>query len=143
VVDALGWTGPIQVEFMWTPDDEFALIEVNGRYWGSTPLAVASGVDIPAVHYALLTGATPRPSTGYRDDVVQQRLLYGDLKWLDEQLADGNRWALVPFAAALVSADQVFVSVDDPGPTIAAVRQAASLAGEGIAGAVRDRLTRS
>jgi len=65
VVDALGWTGPIQVEFMWTPDDEFALIEVNGRYWGSTPLAVASGVDIPAVHYALLTGATRvrRPAT--------------------------------------------------------------------------------
>ena len=143
VVDALGWTGPIQVEFMWTPDDEFALIEVNGRYWGSTPLAIASGVDIPAVHYALLTGASPRPSTGYRDDVVQQRLLYGDLKWLDEQLADGNRWALVPFAAALVRADQVFVSVDDPGPTLTAVRQAASLAGEGIADAVRDRLAGS
>ena len=140
VIEALGWTGPIQVEFMWTPDDEFALIEVNGRYWGSTPLAVASGVDIPAVHYALLTGATPRPSPGYREDVVQQRLLYGDLKWLDEQLDEGNRWALVPFASALIRADQVFVSLDDPEPTVAAVRQALELAGSGLADAIRERV---
>ena len=101
---------------------------MNGRYWGSTPLAVASGVDIPAVHYALLTGNTPRPQTGYRDDVVQQRLLYGDLKWFHEQLADGNAWAVVPFVAALIRAEQVFVSTDDPGPTLAAVRQALPLA---------------
>lgn len=140
VVDTLGWTGPIQVEFMWTPDDEFVLIEVNGRYWGSTPLAVASGVDIPAVHYALLTGATPYTPTGYRDDVVQQRLLYGDLKWLDEQLENGEFRALAPFVAALITADQVFVDFDDPGPTLASVRQAAALAGEGLIDAARERI---
>jgi len=140
VVAELGWTGPIQVEFMWTPDDEFVLIEVNGRYWGSTPLAVASGVDIPAVHYAQLTGATPQPPTGYRDDVVHQRLFYGDLKWLGEKLADGNYWALVPFTAALICADQVFFSAEDPGPTIATVRQAAALGTAGLADAVRARV---
>lgn len=132
VVAALEWTGPIQVEFMRTLDDDFALIEVNGRYWGSTPLAVASGVDIPAVHYAQLTGNAPRPTAGYRDDVVQQRLLYGDLKWLHEQLRDGNIWAVVPFAAALYHAEQVFVSTDDPGPTLASIRQALTLAGDGL-----------
>ena len=141
VVDALGWTGPVQVEFMWTPDDEFSLIEVNGRYWGSTPLAVASGVDVPAVHFAQLTGATPEPPSGYRDDVVQQRLLYGDLKWLDEMLGEGNYWAVVPFAASLLGDDQVFFSADDPGPTIAAVRQAVALGAEGLVDAVRDRLS--
>jgi predicted ATP-grasp superfamily ATP-dependent carboligase len=143
VVDTLGWTGPIQVEFMWTPDDEFVLIEVNGRYWGSTPLAVASGVDIPAVHYALLTGATPHTPTGYRDDVVQQRLFYGDLKWLDEQLENGEVRALAPFVAALIRADQVFVDFTDPGPTLASIRQAAALAGEGIIDAARARIVGS
>lgn len=32
-VSALDWTGPIQAEFTWTPDDELVLVEVNGRYW--------------------------------------------------------------------------------------------------------------
>lgn len=128
VVAALEWTGPIQVEFMRTPADEYRLIEVNGRYWGSTPLAIASGVDIPAIHYAVLLGQEPRTPETYRDDVVQQRLLYGDLKWLHEQLEAGNRWAVVPFVEALVTADQVFVSVDDPGPTLQAVLQAGELA---------------
>ncbi|MFC3476449.1 carboxylate--amine ligase [Halobacterium litoreum] len=137
VVAALDWTGPIQVEFMWTPDDEFYLVEVNGRYWGSTPLAVASGVDIPWLHYSLLTGERPEIPETYRDDVVQQRLLYGDLKWLGEQLEDGNVAAVGPFLRALWTDDQVFVRPDDPMTTVAALRQAAELG----AGAVRDAVT--
>lgn len=129
VVDALDWTGPVQVEFMRTPDDEFYLIEVNGRYWGSTPLAVASGVDVPWLHYSLLADDPIEVPDKYRDDVVQQRLLYGDLKWLGEQLGDGNVGAVRQFLAALVDADQVFVSRDDPGATVAALRQAIRLVG--------------
>ena len=62
VLDALDWTGPVQVEFMRTPDDEYYLIEVNGRYWGSLPLAVASGVDVPWLHLCQLTATRLGPS---------------------------------------------------------------------------------
>lgn len=75
-----------------------------------------------------LTGATPDHPDAYRDDVVQQRLLYGDLKWLAEQLETGNPTALVRFVRSLLLDDQVFVRPDDPATTLAALRQAGSLA---------------
>lgn len=127
VLDALEWTGPAQVEFMWTPDGEFYLVEVNGRYWGSTPLAVASGVDVPWLHYCQLDGYSPSMPETYRTDVVQQRLMYGDLKWLHEQLGDGNVLAVGPFLVALVRNEQVFFSASDPLPTVVSLAQAAGL----------------
>lgn len=142
VVAELGWTGPIQVEFMWTPDDEFYLVEVNGRYWGSLPLAVASGVDVPWLHFALLAGVTPRLPCLYREDVVQQRLLYGDLKWLAEQLVDGNTRAVASFVHSLATADQVFVRPDDPMTTVGALRQAAELGLDALREELRASLER-
>jgi predicted ATP-grasp superfamily ATP-dependent carboligase len=41
------WTGLAMVEFKVGPQGA-RLMEVNGRVWGSLPLAVASGVDFPA-----------------------------------------------------------------------------------------------
>jgi len=120
LLDALHWTGPIQVEFMRTPDDEYYLIEVNGRYWGSVPLAVASGVDIPWLHLCQLAGEPPASPPVYRDDIVQQRLLYGDFKWLAERLADGHPAALPRFLATFGYAKPVFARADDPVPSLAA-----------------------
>lgn len=138
VVAEIGWTGPIQVEFMWTPDGEFYLVEVNGRYWGSLPLAVASGVDVPWLHFSLLAGETPCVPGCYREDVVQQRLLYGDLKWLAEQLTDGNPAAIGSFLQALATTNQVFVRPADPMTTLAALRQAAELGVEALQDGLRE-----
>src|SRR3989304_2123387 len=43
----LGWTGLAMVEFK-LAEDGARLMEVNGRLWGSLPLAVNSGRDFPA-----------------------------------------------------------------------------------------------
>jgi predicted ATP-grasp superfamily ATP-dependent carboligase len=43
---ALDWTGPAMVEFKLGRDGP-RLMEINGRLWGSLPLAVKSGVDFP------------------------------------------------------------------------------------------------
>jgi len=123
VVAALDWTGPIQVEFMRTPDDEYYLIEVNGRYWGSVPLAVDSGVDVPWLHLCQLHGSTPANPPVYRDDVVHQRLLYGDCKWLAERLSDGHPSAIPEFLAAFDYAKPVFLRGEDPLPSVAAPLQ--------------------
>ncbi|MCG5533865.1 ATP-grasp domain-containing protein [Halorhodospira sp. 9621] len=65
LVRALGWHGVLMVEFKregatGTP----YLMEVNGRFWGSLPLAVAAGADFPWLLYQLLVhGRRPPPFT--------------------------------------------------------------------------------
>jgi predicted ATP-grasp superfamily ATP-dependent carboligase len=57
VLDALDWHGPAMVEFRKDArDGEYVLLEVNPRFWGSLPLAVAAGVDFPAAYWRLSTG---------------------------------------------------------------------------------------
>jgi len=127
LVGEMGWTGPAQVEFMRTPEGEFYLVEMNGRYWGSLPLAINSGVDFPWLHYRLLRGLSVPAQAEYRTGVVQRRLLYGDIKWLIEQLTDGNPAAVWPFLAAFLTARHTFVSLRDPAPTLVALRQAVDI----------------
>lgn len=138
IIAALEWTGPAMVEFMRTPDGEFYLIEVNGRYWGSVPFAIASGVDIPWLHYRLLRGEPVDPPDAYRVDRLHHRLLYGDLKWLSEQLRHGNPLAVADVLWACLVAEQTFLSRSDPAPTLRALQQAVGLGGQ----AVRRRLSR-
>ena len=44
------WSGPAMVEFKGESDSEPWLMEVNGRFWGSLPLADAAGIDFPRVY---------------------------------------------------------------------------------------------
>lgn len=134
VIEALEWTGPAMVEFMRTPDDEYYLIEVNGRYWGSVPFAIESGVDIPWLHYRQLRGDVIDQERSYRTDFLQQRMLNEDLKWLTEQLRGGYPMALPHFLWTCLTAKQTFVSIADPVPTIGAACQTIGL---GIRAAVR------
>lgn len=127
LIEALEWTGPAQVEFMKDPDGKFHLIEINGRYWGSLPLALNSGVEFPWLHYQLLQNERVQPVHSYRTDVVQRRLLYGDINWLRHQFAEGNVGAIIPFGRAFFGPDHTFISTDDPRPTAVALAQAARL----------------
>jgi len=74
------------VEFKRNPaSGDYRLMEINGRFWGSLPLAVAAGADFPAMLHALMTrgaiGACPpaRPGT-----VARQ--LARDIDWLEHVL---------------------------------------------------------
>ncbi len=52
LVEALSWSGPLMVEFKVDSDTrEPKLMEINGRFWGSLPLSVIAGVDIPFLYY--------------------------------------------------------------------------------------------
>jgi protein-tyrosine-phosphatase len=44
---------------------ETALMEVNGRFWGSLPLNTAAGVDFPLYAWQLSQGITPVPPASY------------------------------------------------------------------------------
>jgi predicted ATP-grasp superfamily ATP-dependent carboligase len=67
----LRWTGPVMIEFKVDERDGRAkLIEINGRFWGSLPLAVLAGVDFPWLYYCMATGQPvsnlPRYQIGIR-----------------------------------------------------------------------------
>jgi predicted protein tyrosine phosphatase len=44
---SLAWRGPAMVEFRMAQDGRLFLMELNPRFWGTLPLAAASGVDFP------------------------------------------------------------------------------------------------
>ncbi|MCR9186215.1 MAG: ATP-grasp domain-containing protein [Halieaceae bacterium] len=81
LMSAARWTGVAMVEFKWNPDDRsYCLMEINGRLWGSLPLATAAGADFPSMLVDLaLTGDVPHYPP-YRRGVVC-RNLSRDLMW--------------------------------------------------------------
>jgi protein-tyrosine-phosphatase/predicted ATP-grasp superfamily ATP-dependent carboligase len=77
----MGWNGVAMVEYRWDPStDQFALMEVNGRFWGSLPLAVASGVDFPHRLFELLVRDREPESTAMLEGVYC-RNVFKDLDW--------------------------------------------------------------
>jgi predicted ATP-grasp superfamily ATP-dependent carboligase len=79
LLGALKWHGVAMVEFK-QDADAVHLMEINGRFWGSLPLAVASGVDFPAMLYDLYSGHRVDPHP-YRMG-VRCRLLSRDIEWI-------------------------------------------------------------
>ena len=75
----LEWHGPAMVEFRDDGVHAPALMEVNGRFWGSLQLAIAAGTDFPALWVRILGGEDIAPSGGYREQVTL-RWLWGDVK---------------------------------------------------------------
>ncbi len=56
LVQKLAWSGPIMVEFKVDADTrEPYLMEINGRFWGSLPLSIFAGVNMPCLYFNTLT----------------------------------------------------------------------------------------
>lgn len=55
LIKELNWHGVAMVEFKYNSEtNKSCLMEINGRFWGSLPLAVAAGSDFPWFLYLLL-----------------------------------------------------------------------------------------
>lgn len=86
LIASLHWSGPAMIEFKickktGTP----YLMEINGRFWGSLPLAVASGVDFPYLCYRLACGENLVETTEYAKGIVS-RHFWGDVANLNAVL---------------------------------------------------------
>ena len=55
LLDSIGYQGVAMVEFRRGSDGQDYFLEINGRLWGSLPLALHAGVDFAFV-YDLLVG---------------------------------------------------------------------------------------
>ncbi|MCZ7539851.1 MAG: ATP-grasp domain-containing protein [Anaerolineae bacterium] len=138
LIAALKWTGLIMVEFKVGARGP-RLMEINGRIWGSLPLAVFSGMDFPARLADLLLNGPPSlsaaPDTNYRIG-VKARNLEKDIVWTLAVLAGRRhhpflpapgRWAALAALPGLLDPRTRTDSFawDDPRPALAELPQIA------------------
>jgi len=89
----LKWEGVAMVEFKCDrAQGKSVLMEVNGRYWGSLPLAIGAGIDFPFYEWQLAHGQQPVIPSSYRAG-LRFRWLGGDIRRLgslfDQSKGDG------------------------------------------------------
>ena len=91
------WTGLAMVEFK-ANGAGAKLMEINGRVWGSLPLAVASGVDFPGMLADLyllgIDSIKPQVRSEYKLG-VRCRDLQRDLMWITSVLTGRQRYAFI------------------------------------------------
>ncbi len=145
-----GWSGLAMVEFKRSEQSAW-LMEVNGRIWGSLPLAVHAGVDFPRLYVELLLGRSSRTTPPACQLGVRSRNLGLDLTWILAVLLGlpHRRYPFLPAprrTAALVAAAQLFhpsihcdvQSIRDPLPglvdLLAFIRKLAGKFGNSLSG---------
>jgi predicted ATP-grasp superfamily ATP-dependent carboligase len=133
LLEALGWTGLAMVEFKVGAEGP-RLMEINGRVWGSLPLAVKSGMDFPARLAELyLYGPPAQPPTETRYRVgVRARNLELDMVWIASVLRGKKRYPFLTMprrhqalAALLGLFNPAYkfdiLSLEDPRPGLAEI----------------------
>jgi predicted ATP-grasp superfamily ATP-dependent carboligase len=135
----LRYTGLAMVEFR-VGDGGPALMEVNGRIWGSLPLAVKSGVDFPLGLAAIYLGSRLHgsgPGASSSETVgLRSRDLGRELAWIASVGRRRRRYPFLPAPprrAALAAALRLavpkdgfdLVSRDDPAPALVDAAHAA------------------
>lgn len=84
LLNALSWDGVAHVEFQREKGTgALYLMEINGRFWASLPLAVASGADFPAFLWDLMVDGRRQFPAEYVEGVRARQLL-GEWEWFKE-----------------------------------------------------------
>jgi protein-tyrosine-phosphatase/predicted ATP-grasp superfamily ATP-dependent carboligase len=148
LIAELRYTGVAMIEFKQNAQTgAWILVEINGRFWGSLPLAVAAGADFPAYLYDLLVlGRRDFPST-YRVG-VHARNWERDLAWLAQHVGALRRGRKVSNPLRTLAGELPHLvtgrersdtfTLDDPQPGLAELRGIVAHYG----GAITGRLTR-
>ncbi len=141
LMEELEWTGLAMVEFKVGPDGP-RLMEINGRIWGSLPLAHAAGMDFGGRLADMLLGPVvvpAEPDCSYEIG-VRARNLSLELAWAASVLAGRRRYPYLPWPdrreaigalAGLLdpSVRDDLLSLHDPGPGLAEIARTVRLFG--------------
>ena len=123
----LQYTGVAMVEFKWDQvNDRWIFIELNARFWGSLPLAIASGADFPRALVELLMSGRRPASCEVRPDLYARNVA-ADTDWLISNIrADKSNPALsaLPLRVVLTEIFNIArgkerwdsLALDDPAP---------------------------
>ncbi|MCS6913355.1 MAG: ATP-grasp domain-containing protein [Myxococcota bacterium] len=125
---ALRYTGVAMVEFRQDRRrGAWVLLEINGRFWGSLPLAVAAGADFPFYLYEMLVRGRREFPPGYRIGIYARNLT-GDAAFLWQQLRSGQLHRRLPgllleMRHLLLGRERLdTLTLDDPAPALAELR---------------------
>ncbi len=131
LLEPLAYTGVAMVEFkVDSRTKQWVLIEINGRFWGSLPLAVASGADFPLALVQLLVDGQTSFSQKIRTNIYCRNFM-ADLNWHFSNLrADRSdpTLATLPLNKVIVETLVNVITMrersdtwtlDDPGPGVA------------------------
>jgi len=81
LMKALRYTGVAMVEFKHNhASDQWIMVEINARFWGSLPLSIAAGLDFPAYLYHLLLEDRTEFPKAYRVGIFS-RNWSKDMEW--------------------------------------------------------------
>lgn len=87
----IGWEGVAMVEYRYdSMSGRAVLMEINGRYWGSFPLAMHSGAGFSLLSYAL-QGQGHMPTLPRQRDDIRCRMVATELKRLVRIIAQPGR----------------------------------------------------
>jgi protein-tyrosine-phosphatase len=131
---ALEYTGVAMVEFKLDPAaGRFVVIEINGRFWGSLPLALSAGADFPWFLYQMLVLGKREFPQSFKTHLYCRNWI-ADFDWLRSNLrADrtDRTLATLPLAKVLGEALNLLtfkersdtLVLDDPKPAWVELRQ--------------------
>lgn len=132
----LGWEGVAMVEYRYDPvSGEAALMEVNGRFWGSLPLAYHAGANFATLCYRVLALEEPVANAAYRGGMRCRfmvpetkrllRILFGQRHIADKTLVFRRLPALAGYCADFLrpSSRYYVFDVRDPKPFFADMGQ--------------------
>lgn len=107
-LQCVGWQGVAMMEYRWNPEnDRFALMEMNGRFWGSLHLALYAGVDFPVLLLDSFHGhPPPQPVTEWAQvrcrHTFPKEVQYVWSRLKDPALGHGAKlWSLFEFLLLL------------------------------------------
>ena len=114
----LDWFGLAELQFLLGADGVPRLIDLNGRFYGSLSLAVAAGVNLPAVWADLAVGRSPaRPL--YARPGVRYQWGAADLRRAWRERRPGLLRDLAGTAGYAIGAVHSVAAAQDPGPAVA------------------------
>ena len=82
---SLRWHGVAMVEWRRAPDGRLCLMEINPRLWGSLPLTLVAGVNMPVAMFEMAMGGVPKPERSWKVG-MRARNATEDLRWLAADL---------------------------------------------------------
>lgn len=96
IIQKLNYSGVAMVEFKVDKKNrKWAFMEINSRFWGSLPLAIAAGVDFPFYLYQLMVGGKNNFNIEYKKGIYC-RNWWLDANWFKNNLkADKNNPNLI------------------------------------------------
>jgi len=96
MIKALKYTGVAMFEFKYNlSTKKWALLEINGRFWGSLPLAISAGIDYPYLLFlTLLNKPLPLHKIVYKPNIYQ-RNLESDMYWYSDAILNNSKEELL------------------------------------------------